>query len=267
MLLAIDIGNTHTVVGLYLKRQLLNHWRITSNLARTEDEVGVVIQNFFRNSGRDIADMDGAAISSVVPDLTPIYTMMCQKYLSCDPLIITSDIKLGLDIKYRDPTSVGADRICNAVAGIEKFGKPLIIIDFGTATTFDCVDSRGNYIGGAIAPGINASINMLHKHAAKLPRVDAVFPEHVIGQTTDESIQSGIFFGTLFMVEGMVKRLKQELGPQTRVIATGGLADKIATQTNCVQSVESHLNLEGIVSVYYKNKTAGNSFSSNANKS
>jgi len=253
MLLAIDIGNTHTVVGLFKDRMLINHWRITSDLGRTEDEIGVMLHYLFHNEGYRLSQLSGACISSVVPDLTPIYKMMCKRYLQVEPLVITADLKLDLQIKYREPEMVGADRLCNAVAGKEKYGQPLIIIDFGTATTFDCVDSEGDYLGGVIAPGLNTSIETLHRRAAKLPRVELKFPEQIIGRNTTESIQSGILFGAVFTLEGMIGRIRAEALPGAKVVATGGLAQKISSQTRVIDFIDKYLSLEGIASIYYKN--------------
>jgi type III pantothenate kinase len=254
MLLAIDIGNTHTVIGVFKEHKLLTHWRVTSDLARTEDEIVVLLNFLLEEHGLNKTSLKGAAISSVVPDLTPIYKIMCKKYFQFDPLIISASVKLNFDIKYKNPSAVGADRICNAASAIEKYGTPLIIIDFGTATTFDCIDKNGDYLGGIIAPGINTSVEALHKRAAKLPSVDIDFPEQIIGRTTDESIQSGIMIGTCVMIEGMICRLKDELGSETKTIATGGLAKKIARNTECINEVNPYLSLEGIASIYSKNK-------------
>lgn len=254
MLMTIDIGNTHTVIGIFKGSQLQNHWRITSDLARTEDEIAVVLNFLLQEQGILKSRLRGAAISSVVPELTPIYRLMCKRYLEIDPLIIGAWNELGMSIKYKDPKAVGADRLCNAVAGKEKYGVPLIIIDFGTATTFDCLDSRGDYLGGIIAPGIATSIDALHRRAAKLPKVDVNYPARLIGRTTDESIQSGIVIGTIVMIDGLVVKIKNELGSETAVVATGGLAKKIAKQTAVIKHVDPYLSLEGIASIYEMNR-------------
>ena len=253
MLLTIDIGNTHTVIGLFEGRKLLDHWRVSSNLARTEDEVGPVLLFLFEKKGVNANDISGVCISSVVPDLTPVFMLFSKKYFNIQPLIIHSKLNLGLKVKYREPSSVGADRLCNAVAGIDKYGKPLVIIDFGTATTFDCVDANGDYIGGLISPGIDTSITALHLKAAKLPIVELSFPKQLIGQTTEESIQSGILNGTILMIEGVIKGLKKELGNNTKVVATGGLSKKIAKRTDVIDFIDPYLSLDGIVSIYYMN--------------
>ena len=256
MLLAIDIGNTHTVVGLFVGRDLKNHWRISSALARTEDEIAAVLSYLFLNEGVSISELNGAAISSVVPDLTFVYELMCTRYLALDPLIIDSDVKLDMQVKYSDPTLVGADRLCNAVAGKELFGTPLIVLDFGTATTFDCIDKNGDYLGGVIAPGVSTSIEALNKNTAQLPKVAMDFPDQIIGRTTSESIKSGVLYGTVFMVVGMIERLKKELGPNTQVVATGGLAGRIAEQTDQIPHIDFDLSLKGIASIFLKNQIA-----------
>ncbi len=253
MLLAIDIGNTHTVVGVIKEKELLYHWRISSSLARTEDEIGAILIHLFESQGYRSSALKGVCISSVVPDLTPVYSLMSVRYLKIKPLIIDASLKLDLSVNYRDPETVGADRLCNAVAGIEKYGAPLIVIDFGTATTFDCINDQSEYLGGAISPGIETSIVTLHKRAAKLPRVELHFPDSIIGKTTDESIQSGILYGAVHTVEGIVRQIKRELGNNAKVVATGGLAKVIEKKTNCIDVVDLYLSLEGIASIYYKN--------------
>ncbi len=253
MLVTIDIGNTHTVVGLFKGRELLYHWRIMSDLTRTEDEIGAMLLYLFEQQGYKAVQVGGVCISSVVPDLTPIYQFMSKRYFQKKPLIIHSGLKLDLVLKYHEPKSIGADRLCNAVAGIEKYGTPLIIIDFGTATTFDCITRKGEYLGGAIAPGIQAAFDSLHRKTAKLPRVDSRFPANVIGRTTEESIQSGIMRGSVHLVEGLIREIKEELGSESKVIATGGLAGKIAERTVSIHKVDYYLSLEGIASIYYKN--------------
>jgi type III pantothenate kinase len=253
MLLTIDIGNTHTVAGLFKNKELLQHWRISSNLARTEDEVGPILIFLFEKEGFKISEIQGVAISSVVPDLTPIYMLLAKRYFKVQPLIINYKTKLGLEIKYHEPSQVGADRLCNAVAGIEKYGKPLIVLDFGTATTFDCIDRNGDYLGGIISPGIDTSIKSLHLKAAKLPLVEQNFPKDIIGRSTEESIQSGIMFGILFMLEALIREIKKQLGDETKVVATGGLAKKIAKRSNSINFIDPYLSLDGIASIYYMN--------------
>lgn len=254
MILVIDIGNTHTVFGLLNGSQIKDHWRLTSSFGRTEDEIGLWLKNYFEHSGFSFSDIDGVCISSVVPDLSKAYIWMSKKYLGKDALVVDSTLKFGFEIKYKNPAAVGADRLCNAVAGIEQYGKPLIILDFGTATTFDCIDGDGNYAGGVIAPGIETSITSLSKRAAKLPLVELKIPQAVIGLSTEESIQIGIIKGTIHLVQGIVQDIKSELGAKTKVIATGGLAAVIAEKTRIIDKVDPFLSLKGSASIYFKNK-------------
>jgi len=253
MLLAIDIGNTHTVVGLFDGDRLRNHWRISSSIARTEDEIAAILNYLFFAERVSASQFTGACISSVVPELTFVYELMCQRHFKLKPLVINSEIILNMQVKYADPSLVGADRLCNAVAGKKLYGQPLIILDFGTATTFDCVDENGDYLGGVIAPGIHTSIDALHLHAARLPKVSLDFPEQIIGRTTDESIKSGVMFGTIFMMDGMIEALQRELGRQTKVVATGGLSKRIAERSDKIDYVDLHLSLKGISLIYSKN--------------
>ena len=253
MILVIDIGNTHSVFGIVKDSEIAIHWRVNSSLARTEDEIGILLKNYFAHGGYSFSDITGAALSSVVPEVSKSYIWMCQKYLGIDPLVIDSTVKLGMKILYKDPNAVGADRLCNAVAGIKKYGKPLIVLDFGTATTFDCIDANGDYAGGVIAPGIETSINALHLRAAKLPQVELDIPERVIGRTTEESIQVGILKGTIHAVEGIIKDIQKELGQPAKVIATGGLAKVIAKKTDIIDHVDSFLSLEGMAEIYHLN--------------
>ncbi len=254
MLLVIDIGNTHTVFGLVKQDEIVSDWRLTSALLRTEDEIGMLFSTYLHHNHFTKEDIDGVAISSVVPAVTTSYIRMSEKYLDRSALVINSRVKLGMEIKYKDPRMVGADRLCNAVAGREKYGSPLIILDFGTATTFDCVDKDGNYAGGVIAPGVETSISALHRRAAKLPQVELVVPDHAIGLTTEESIQIGILKGAIHTVNGLVSDIRAELGEQTPVIATGGLSKIIATKTQIISHVEPFLCLEGIALIYAMNQ-------------
>jgi type III pantothenate kinase len=257
MELMIDIGNTHTVLGLFKGGVLINHWRITSQLLRTEDEIWAVVDSFFKMDTLQPDEIKGVCISSVVPELTRIYRRMVQKYVSIKPMFISPDLNLGLKILYKDPFAVGADRLCNAVAGKRKYGAPLIILDFGTATTFDCIDENGDYLGGVICPGIESAASVLHRKAAKLPKIELIFPSRVIGLNTDESMQSGIMFGSLELIEGLIRKIKQELGGNPRVVATGGLAHTIAKRTKAIDVVDDNLNLEGIYQIFKQNLQTG----------
>ncbi len=259
MLLTFDIGNTHTVVGCFSGRTLINHWRITSERVRTEDELGVLLEYFFSMERLTFKEVRGICISSVVPDLTEIYQYLSRRYFKKEPLVVDATLDLGMEIKYKNPASVGADRLCNAVAGVTKYGAPLLIIDFGTATTIDCIDANGDYLGGVIAPGIITSIESLHLKAAKLPRVGFSFPKNFIGRTTEESIQSGIFWGTVFLIEGLVDKIKKELGAKAKVVATGGLANKIIEHTRCIHTIDPYLSLEGMATIYERNRGKKNS--------
>jgi len=249
----VDIGNTDTVVGLYQDAQLTHHWRLSSQSHRTEDESWVAIDAFFKAQKLDPLGITGLCISSVVPDLTMIYIRMTKKYLKFEPMLISPDLNLGLRILYQDSYAVGSDRICNAVAAKKKYGTPLIILDFGTATTFDCIAKNGDYLGGIICPGISNAAAVLHYKAAKLPKIELRFPPQVIGQTTEESMQSGIMFGSVEMIEGLIKKINKELDSRAKVIATGGLAHIIAKETKAIDIVDDNLNIEGMYLIYKNN--------------
>ncbi len=251
--LMVDIGNTQTVLGIFDNNILLRHWRVTSQLERTEDEIWVVIDSLFHGEKLEVDYIKGVCISSVVPELTTIYKRMIEKYLSLKPMFISPDLNLGLKILYQDPHSVGSDRICNAVAGKRKYGSPLIVLDFGTATTFDCINENGDYLGGVICPGIDSAATILHRKAAKLPKIDLRFPPHVIGKNTEESMQSGIMYGSIELIEGLLRRIKKELVGDPKVVATGGLANTIAKRTKAIDDVDENLNLEGIFQIYKQN--------------
>ncbi|MGB2866838.1 MAG: type III pantothenate kinase [Bacteroidota bacterium] len=250
MFLAIDIGNTHTVFGIYKAAKLLSDWRITSTLQRTEDEVGTQVMLFLRYACIDVKQVDGIGISSVVPNLTDIYGTMARKYFSLTPTIIDATLPLGIKIHYENPNAVGADRLCNAVAGFARFGGPLVIIDFGTSTTYDVVGKNGDYLGGVIAPGIETSAADLHRRAAKLPKVELHLPERIIGTDTVGSMQAGILFGAIDAMEGMVKRLQAEIrkreGKKATVIATGGFSGFIESHSKGIDHVEPSLVLDGV---------------------
>ena len=254
MLLAIDIGNTHTVFGVYKGAKLLADWRVTSNHQRTEDEAGTQVKLFLREASLKADDITGVGISSVVPNLTDIFASMAKKYFHADPLVISPLLNLGMKIHYDDPQSVGADRICNAVAGFAKYGGPLIIIDFGTATTFDVVATNGDYLGGVISPGIETSAMDLHRRAAKLPKVELRFPEKMIGTDTVGSMQAGILFGALDAMEGTINRLQKELksreSKKPKVIATGGFSELMSRHSRLIEAWEPSLVLDGVRLIY-----------------
>ena len=254
-LLAFDIGNTHTVIGIFEGDQLKGQWRVSSNIPRTEDEFWLMIQGFQTSAGVAEIPATGAAIASVVPHLTDIISSMIRRFLGFESLIVTADTCNFLDIQYATPETVGADRLCVAVAGFEKYGGPLIIVDFGTATTFDIVGSKGEYRGGAIALGVEKAASILHHSAAKLTKVSLEFPRSAIGTTTDHSIQSGIMYGAVEMVDGMIRRIWKELGTETQVVATGGLAPIIQPQTELINHVEPYLVLDGIRLIFQRTQS------------
>ena len=254
MLLAIDIGNTHTVFGVYKHSKLIRDWRVTSVNQRTEDEAGTQVKLFLQEAGIGTKDIGGVGISSVVPNLTDIFASMARKYFQSDPMLISSALDLGIKILYEDPNSVGADRLCNAIAGFAKYGGPLIIIDFGTATTYDVIAGNGDYLGGVIAPGIETSAIDLHKRAAKLPKIELHFPPKMIGTDTVGSMQAGILFGALDAMEGTVRRVEEELGKRekkrARIIATGGFSEMMSRQTKLIEAWEPSLVLDGVRLIY-----------------
>jgi len=269
MLLAIDIGNTQTVIGLFgdgddappdapegsgAEAGLVDHWRIATNAERTSDEHALMVQEFLGFHGFSFDDdIDGIAISSVVPRSTAAFREMTEKYFGFKPVVIEPGVRTGIPILTENPREVGADRIVNAVAALDLFGGPAIVIDFGTATTYDAVSTNGEYLGGVIAPGIEISLDALYTRAAALRRVELVEPRNVIGRTTVESIQSGAVFGFAGQVDGICRRLTDELGPST-VVATGGLADLIAPYTSSIQRVEPWLTLHGLRLVFDRNR-------------
>lgn len=253
MLLVIDVGNTNIVLGIFKDQELVDHWRVSTDRLRTTDEYGVLIRHLFYLNGVNSEEIDAIIISSVVPPVMPILERMCQRYFGLTPLVIGPGVKTGMDIKYDNPREVGADRIVNAVAAYEKFGGPVIIIDFGTATTFCAVDKKGTYLGGAICPGIGISTDALVQRTAKLPRIEVVQAEKVICRNTVESMQAGVFYGFVGQVDGIVTRMRRELGCKARVVATGGLAVIVAPATDAIDVVEPMLTLEGLKIIYDRN--------------
>ena len=256
MLLVIDVGNTQTVVGLYGGSDLLDHWRIATNAERTSDEHALLIAQCLEQHGFSFDDdITGVAISSVVPRLTAALREMTDRYFRFDAVVIEPGIKSGLPILYDNPREVGADRIANAVGALDLYGAPAVVVDFGTATTFDAISVKGEYLGGAIVPGIEISMDALFARAAWLRRVELVEQRNAIGRSTVESIEAGVVYGTVALVDGMVRRFEDELG-KSAVIATGGLGGLIAPLSDTIQHLEPWLTLHGLRLVHEKNSNA-----------
>ncbi|WP_211749442.1 type III pantothenate kinase [Paenibacillus sp. Marseille-Q4541] len=254
MILVVDVGNSNIVLGIYKQRELLHHFRISTSRQSTVDEYGILIHSFFQMSGITTSEIEGIIISSVVPPLVNVLEEMCVKYVGKKPLLVGPGIKTGLNLRYENPREVGADRIVNAVAAIDQYNCPLVVVDFGTATTFDCIDGEGNYLGGAIVPGINISTEALYQRASKLPRIELEKPKKVIGRNTIHAMQAGIIFGYAGQVDGIVERIKEEMQATPKVIATGGLAELIASETKTIEVVSPMLTLEGLRIIYERNK-------------
>jgi type III pantothenate kinase len=246
LLLAIDLGNTNTVFGVYdTNDKMVMHWRLSTQKERTVDEYGILLRNLFALEKIDAKKIRRVIIASVVPPLDPVLHEMVSAYFSVKPDFVTHE-NAGIPVLYDDPREVGADRIVNAVAVIHKYGKPAIVVDFGTATTFDAITSDGEYLGGVIAPGIVISAEALYEHAAKLPRIEIQKPAHVIGSSTIGSMQSGLFYGYVALVDGIIARMKKELGANTHVIGTGGQAPFISQETKSIEIVDANLTLDGL---------------------
>jgi type III pantothenate kinase len=255
MILVFDVGNTNIVLGAYKGDKLLDFWRVSTDTQKTADEYGIIIKQMFIHEGYSIDDVKAVIISSVVPPIMYTLEHMTRKYFKKEPLVIGPGIKTGMNIKYDNPKEVGADRIVNAVAGYEMYGGPLIIVDFGTATTYCAISKNGEYLGGAISPGVRISMDALYQRTAKLPRVELIKPDSVICKNTINSIQSGVIFGYVGQVDYIVRRMKKELGDEnTKVIATGGLSKLIASESETIDVVNGLLTLEGLRIIYDRNK-------------
>ncbi|HEY8486424.1 MAG TPA: type III pantothenate kinase [Limnochordales bacterium] len=257
MLLAVDIGNTTTGLAVYAGEQLVHHWWLTTVRERTADELAVLLASLLRLNSLAPTDITGAAISSVVPSQTGPWERVCRTFLGREPLVVTASTPVGVTVGYRFPEELGPDRLVNAVAAVQLYGAPVIVVDFGTATTFDVVDASGCYLGGAIAPGVGISAEALFERAARLPRVELRKPPAAIGRTTAESIQSGIVFGFAGQVDGLVRRLVRELGGSARVVATGGLAELIAPECETVEAINPLLTLEGLRLIHQRLAAGG----------
>jgi type III pantothenate kinase len=276
MLLVLDVGNTNTVLGVFARAEsadanstsrydrLVANWRVATRQGSTVDEYGVLFRNLFSMASLKVSEIQGIVISSVVPPLDPVLRQVCERYFNSKPLLIEPGVKTGMPVHYDNPAEVGADRIVNAVAAFEKYGGPCVIVDFGTATTFDCVSAKGEYMGGVICPGIGISADALFQRTARLPRVEIRQPARVIGTNTVGSLQSGLYYGYLGLVDGILELLLAELGKQTQVIATGGLGPMIGTGSKYIKNVDDFLTLEGLRIIWERNISARQSLAPNA---
>jgi type III pantothenate kinase len=258
MLLAIDIGNTNIVLGVFADATLLQSWRLTTMRERTADELGLLVDGLFSHSHIEKASVRSVILGSVVPPITGAMQEMVARYFGVPALTIEPGVRTGMPILYEQPSEVGADRIVNAVAAYERFGKkerrPLVVVDFGTATTFDAVSAKGEYLGGAICPGVQISADALFQRAARLPRIDVRRPAHTIGRTTIGAMEAGLFYGYVGLVEGLVRRMDEELGGHALCVATGGLASAIAPETPLIHHVDPDLTLHGLRIVWERNQ-------------
>jgi len=254
MLLAIDIGNTNIALGIFRGKELIHHWKIRTEREKTSDEYGLTLLNLFSLSGPKKSEIDSVIISSVVPPLTPIFQDLSQSLFRVKPVVVGPGLKTGMSILYENPLEVGADRVVGAVAAYEKHGGPCIVVDFGTATTFDAISSKGEYLGGAIAPGIQISAEALYLKTAKLPRIEIKKPGKAIGRTTVASMRSGLYFGYIGLVSRIIEEIRRELGGEATVISTGGFAAQISSELSSVDFYEPELVLEGLRILHDRNK-------------
>jgi type III pantothenate kinase len=257
MLLAIDVGNTNIVLGVFDGEALVHSWRLQTLRERTSDELGLLVDGLFAHSRIEPVQIRGVILGSVVPPLTGTIRAMAERYFGVTAMVIEPGVNTSMPILYDNPSEVGADRIVNAVAAFAKFGRsgtPLIVVDFGTATTLDAISAKGEYLGGAICPGVTISADALFQRAARLPRIDVRKPARVVGRTTVGAMESGLFWGYVGMVEGLVKRMTDELGGTAVCVATGGLADVIAPETPLIQHVDADLTLHGLRIVWERNQ-------------
>ncbi|MBI4548999.1 MAG: type III pantothenate kinase [Ignavibacteriae bacterium] len=255
MILAIDIGNTDTVLGIFKGNKLLREWRITSSSYRREGQLLKRVQSFLRWNSISTTMITGVVIASVVPRLTTIIKRVIKKYLKLRPLIVASTLDVGIDILYKNPKGLGADRVCNVVAAFEKYGGPTIAVDFGTATTYDVVSKNGQYLGGIIAPSVGISARELYHRTAQLPMIELSFPKNVLGRSSVECMRSGVLYGHIESFEGLIKRIRKITGKHTKVVATGGYAKMIVKRSRIRTRLEPSLVLEGARLIYERNTT------------
>lgn len=256
MILTLDIGNTNIKSALFNGRELVKYWRLSTNKTSTSDEFGVLLTSFFHHDGFEPRDVEGIMISSVVPTINFTIEHMCQNYFGLTPIFVAPGIKTGINIRYENPRELGSDRIANAVAAYEEYGGPTIYIDFGTATTFGVVDEGGVFLGGCICPGIKLASEALVSGTAKLPRFELTRPEHVIGRTTLTNLQSGMYYGYVGLVKNIVRKIKQELGREATVVATGGMAAMIAEESRVIDQLDGLLTLKGLRLIYERNQSS-----------
>ena len=254
MLLAVDIGNTNIALGLFDGKKLCQHWKIRSEREKTSDEYGIVLLNLLSLAHLGAQDIKSVILSSVVPPLTPVFQDLSQELLAVRPLVIGPGLKTGMPILYENPQEVGADRVVASVAAFEKYGGPAIVVDFGTATTFDAISGHGEYLGGAIAPGIQIAAEALYLKTAKLPRIEIKKPRQAIGRTTVISMQSGLYFGYIGLVANIISEISKELGEEIKVVATGSFASQIYSDLKQIDHLEPFLVLEGLRIIYERNK-------------
>jgi type III pantothenate kinase len=254
VLLALDVGNTNIHLGVFRGPELLAHWDISNNRDRTADELGILLLQLLAGRGIAADAVDGAAIACVVPPVTEMVAETVRRFFGIEAFVLRPEQDAGIVVRYDDPREVGADRVANAVGGFAKYGGPLIVVDFGTATTFDAISAAGVYLGGAIAPGLRISIEALFQRTARLPRIELVRPDAAVGRNTAASMQSGIIFGYAGLVEALVGRVAREIGGEPAVVATGGLAELVVRETGCVSVVDQHLTLDGLRIVWERRR-------------
>ena len=254
MILAVDIGNSNVTLGVYEGEELIHHWRLSTIAQATTDDLGISVRTLLNSNGVMLSSIEAVVFASVVPHLVQPFERMCARYLGITPLQIAPGVRSGINIKYHNPREVGADRIANAVAAQARFAGPIVVVDFGTATTFDVVDAEGDYAGGAILPGVGISTDALFQRAARLPRIDLTTPSVAIGKNTVDSMKSGIVFGYAGAIDAIINKIEQESGPLKRVIATGGWAGVIISECKRIDEVDPYLTLEGLRIIYMRNQ-------------